>query len=117
MKQLSCDGKVGSSKCTKKHCEVCKNVNITDSFTSSVTQHTCKINLKLKCDDKCLIYLLIWKQCLKQYAGETTDAFHKRWNNYKNNASKFLREESYMQQHFFEHFQSSGFEEQVYNFY
>ena len=27
---------VRSFKCTKKHCEVCKNVNITDSFTSSV---------------------------------------------------------------------------------
>ena len=82
-------------KVTKKHCEVCKNVNITDSFTSSVTQNTCKISLKLKCDDKRLIYLLIWKQCLKQYAGETADVFHKRWNNYKNNASKFLREELY----------------------
>ena len=28
---------VGSFKCTKKHCEVCETVSITDSFTSSVT--------------------------------------------------------------------------------
>ena len=30
----------------------CENVNITDSFTSSVTQNTYKINHKLNCDDK-----------------------------------------------------------------
>ena len=28
---------VGSFKCTKKHCNVCKDVNKTDSFTSLVT--------------------------------------------------------------------------------
>ena len=97
-----------SFKCTKKHCEVCKHVNITDSFTSLVTQNMYKINHNLNCDNKCLIYLLTCKQCQKQYIGETTDAFHKRWNNYKNNARKFLRGESCMQQHSFEHFQSPG---------
>ena len=90
---------IGSFKCTKKRCEVCENVNITDSFTSSVTQNTYKINHELNCDDKCLIYLLTCKQCWKQYVGETTDAFRKRWNNYKNNAKKFC-----MQKHLFEHF-------------
>ena len=99
---------VGSFKCTKKRCEVCKNVNITDSFTSLVTQNMYKINHKLNCDDKCLIYLLTCKQCRKQYVGETTDTFQKRWNNYKNNARKFLRRESYMQEHLFEHFQRPG---------
>ena len=97
---------VGSFKCTKKRCEVCENVNITDSFTSSVTQNTYKINHKLNCDDKCLIYLLTCKQCRKQYVGETADAFHIKWNNYKNNSRKVLRGESCMQQHLFEHFQS-----------
>ena len=100
------DRTVGSFKCTKRRCEVCENVNITDSFTSSVTQNTYKINHKLNCDDKCLIYVLTCKQCRKQYVGKTTDTFRKRWNNYKNNARKFLRGESCMQQHLFEHFQS-----------
>ena len=45
---------------------------------------------------------------MKQYVGETTDAFRKRWNSYKNNARKFLREESCMQQYLFEQFRSSG---------
>ena len=74
---------VGSFKFNKKCCEICKNVNITDSFTSSVTQNTYKINHKFNCDDKCFIYLLACKQCLKQYVGETTDNFCKRWNNHK----------------------------------
>ena len=53
----SIDRTDGSFECTKKCCEVCKNIDITDSFTSSVTQNTYKINHKLNCDDKCLIYL------------------------------------------------------------
>ena len=57
---------VGSFKCTKKLCEVCEVVNIADSFTSSATQNTYKINNKLTCEDKCLIYLLTCKQCWKQ---------------------------------------------------
>ena len=77
------------------------------SANCGLTQNTYKINHKLNCHDKCLIYLLICKQCWKQYIGETTDAFRKRWNNYKNNARKFSRE-SCMQQHLFGHFQSPG---------
>ena len=45
---------------------------------------------------------------LKTIVRGTTDAFRKRWNNYKNNARKFLRGESCMQQHLFEHFRSPG---------
>ena len=43
---------IGSFKCTKKRCEVGENVNITESFTSSVTQNTYEINHKLNCDIK-----------------------------------------------------------------
>ena len=103
----------GSFKCTKKCCEGCKNINVTDSFTSSVTKNTYKINHKLNCHGKCLIYFLT----CKKYVVETTEALRKRWNNYNNNARKSLRGESCMQQHLFEHFQSSGhtdFVEDVY---
>ena len=55
-------GTVRSFKCTKKRCEVCKNVNITESFISSITENTYKINHKLTCDDKYLNYLLNCKQ-------------------------------------------------------
>ena len=81
-KLYSIERSVRSFKYNKKCCEVRKNVNIIDSFTSSFTQKTYNINHKLNCDDKCLIYFLTCKQCLKQYIGETTDAFCKRWKNY-----------------------------------
>ena len=67
----------------QKRCKVCENVNITDSFTPSVTQNTYKINHKLNCDNKCLMYLSACKKSWKQYAGETTNAFRQRSNNYK----------------------------------
>ena len=63
---------VGSKGCGKKRCEVCVNVCETDTFTSTVTGETFKINHKLKCDDKCLIYLFTCECCGKQYVGETT---------------------------------------------
>ena len=59
-------------------------------------------------DDKCLIYFMTCKQCNKQYMGETTDLFHNRWNNYKDNARKLDRKESCMQEHLYKHFQMEG---------
>ena len=67
--------KVGSEKCGKSRCEVCLNIQETDTFTSTTTGESFKINHKLNCDDNCLIYLLICKCCGKQYVGETTDKF------------------------------------------
>ena len=51
------DRSVGSFKCGKKRCEVCKNVNKTENFTSLVTQKTYEINQRLHCDNKCSIYI------------------------------------------------------------
>ena len=73
-----------------------------------MTGDTFKINHSLNCDDKCLIYLMTCKQCNKQYTGETTDLFRNRWNNYKDNARKFDRKESCMQEHLYKHFQTEG---------
>ena len=99
---------VGSRKCSKKRCEVCENVQNSDTFRSSVTSETFKINHRLTCDDKCLVYLFTCKTCSKQYTGETTDQFRLRWNNYKSNDRKFKRGEPCMQEHLFEHFYSDG---------
>ena len=87
---------------------VCKYVTDTDTFTSTVTGESFKINHQLKCDDRCIIYLLTCKQCQKQYTGETTDDFRYRWNNYKSNSRKFDRKESCMQEHPYKHFSSPG---------
>ena len=104
--------KVGSVKCGKSRCEVCLNIQETDTFTSTTTGESFKINHKLNCDNNCLIYLLTCKCCGKQYVGETTDEFRLRWNNYKSNDRKNARNETCMQEHLFEHFKSedhSGF--------
>ena len=57
---------VRSKKCAKNRCEVCDYVTDTDSFTSTVTGESFKINHQLKCDNRCIIYLLTYKQCKKQ---------------------------------------------------
>ena len=81
-------------------------------WNSTVTGESFKINHQLNCDDRCIIYLLIYKQCQKQYTGESTDDIRYRWNNYNSNSTKFDRKESCMQEHLYRHFSSlahSGF--------
>ena len=63
--------KFGSEKCGRSRCEVCLNIEETDTFTSTTTGESFKINHQLNCDDNCLIYLLTCKCCGKQYVGET----------------------------------------------
>ena len=49
-----------------------KNEN-SDTFQSSGTSETLKINRRLTCDDKCLVYLFTCKTWSKRYTEETTD--------------------------------------------
>ena len=95
---------VGSCKCYGKRCEVCGNVTETSTFTSTATQNTYKINHQFNCSKKCLVYLLTCNKCFKQYVAQTVHEFRRTWNNYKSNDRKFLRLESYMQEHLFSHF-------------
>ena len=75
------ESSVGSFKCNKSRCKVCLSVNEKETFASTVTKKTYKINHKFDCSDKCLIYLLICTKCPLQYVGETVDEFRYRWNN------------------------------------
>ena len=108
--------KVGSCGCGKKLCQVCFNVTETDSFTSTSTNKTYKINHLFNCSEKCLFHLLTCRVCLKQYVGQTVDEFRNRWNNYKSNHRKYLNRQPCFQEHIFEHFNGdaqSGFLENV----
>ena len=110
------EGNVGSCGCGKKRCQVCLNVTGTDSFTSTSTNKTYKINHLLNCSEKCLVYLLTCPVCLKQYVGQTVDEFRNRWNNYKSNDRKYLNRPLCFQEHIFEHFNGdghSGFSEKI----
>ena len=51
--------KTGSCKCKGNRCQVCLNVSETETFTSTVTHPSYKINHSFDCNDKCWIYLLI----------------------------------------------------------
>ena len=95
---------VGSFRCGSKCCEVCKYITETDTFTSSVTGETYKINHRLDCNDKCLVYLLTCNKCKKQYTDQTTDNFRGRWNNYNSKSKSFTRGEKCMQEHLYKHF-------------
>ena len=103
--------KYGSSRC-----QVCNNIEETETFSSTVTEKTYKINRHLCCNDKCLIYLLTCKVCRKQYTGKTVDKFRSRWNNYKDLYRAFLRGEEIKQKFLHKHFLKDdhhGFEKDV----
>ena len=102
---------VGSFSCKRPCCQICTYVNETDSFTSTVTEETYKINHKFDCMEKCLIYLLTCNTCRKQYVGQTVDTFRYRWNNYRSNSRKHAHDIC-MQEHLYKHFcdsERSGF--------
>ena len=96
--------KVDSTKCNGKRCQVCLNINETDTFEPFQTKQKYNTNHHLNCNDKCLIYLLSCKVCGLQYVGSTTNKCRFRWNNYKENDGKALRGEEHMQPELFEHF-------------
>ena len=80
-KLYSIERTVGLFEYGNKRCDVCKYITETDTFTSSVTVETYKINHRFDCNDKCLVHLLTCNKCKKQYTGRTTDNFHGRLNN------------------------------------
>ena len=97
-----------SFKCNKPQFEVYISVIEIDTFTSTATGESFKINHKFNCDDKCLIYLLTCNQCRKQYAGQTVDSSRFRWDNYKRNYHKHAEGKSVKQKHLYDHFTLEG---------
>ena len=99
---------VGSKKCSKNRCQVCKSVIETETFQSFVDKKVYKTNHRFTRSDKCLVYLLLCKICGMQYNGQTNDEFRYRWINYKDNNRKTLSGEDHIQAGFFSHFQTAG---------
>ena len=60
---------VGLAQCKGKRCQTCHNVKEAETFTSTTMGKTFKVNHKLNCNGKCLVYLLTCNVCLKQYVG------------------------------------------------
>ena len=106
------DRTVESKGCGKKRCEVWVNVCETDTFSSTVIGESFKINHKLNCDDKCLIYLFTYECSGREYVGKTTGEFRFRWSNYRCNNRKYTRNEDCFQEHLFSR-EYTGFLENV----
>ena len=99
---------IGSVQCKGKQCQTCHNVKETETFNSTATGKTFKINHELNCNEKCLVYLVTCNICLKQYAGQTVKEISYRWNNYKSNGRNYQEYGTCMQQHLFKHFSEEG---------
>ena len=97
---------VGSRKCNKNLCQVCKNVIETEASQYFVNKKVYKINHRFTCSDKCLVHLLSFKVFGMQYNSQTNDEFRYRWNNYKDNW-KSLRGEDHKEVGFSAHFQTA----------
>ena len=98
----------GSRKCNKNLCQICKNVIETDTFQTFVDKKVYKLNNRLACSDKFLVYLLSCKVCSMQHKDQTNDEFRRRWNIYKDNNLKSLSVENQKQACFFAPSQTAG---------
>ena len=64
-------------------CQICLNVNETNSLATSVIKED--DNHCFNCNAKCLIFLLTCKVCLKQYVRQTLNELRLRCKNYRCN--------------------------------
>ena len=69
---------VGLGKCKIARCQICTNVNGTDTFTSTFTGKIYRISHEFSSVDKCLIDLLTCNKCIKQYIGQAVDNLRSR---------------------------------------
>ena len=99
------DRNVRSKNCNIKRCEVSKNVNEASTLTSTLTGEIFTIKYKFYCNARCLLTCRKYKI---KHVGQTVDQFRSRWNNYKSYPKKFSRGGYCMQQHLFNHFNTSG---------
>ena len=86
------------------------------TYTSTGTGESFKVNHRICCNDKSLIFLLTCKVCKKKYTGKTVGTFRLRWNNYKENDRRSLRCEEIKQKSLHDYFLREGhqsFEEDV----
>ena len=73
------------------NCQLCSNINETDTFEPFQIKLKYMINHHLNCNEKCLIYLLSCIVCGLQCLGSTTEKFRFRWSSYKENDRKALK--------------------------
>ena len=72
----------GCTKCTK-NCHACKILIEGKIFKSTNSAKTYKINQKVNCQSKYVVYLVTCQKCFGQYVGKSTQTFARRHSGHK----------------------------------
>lgn len=96
----------GMCPCGKTRCQICKFIMGGRTFSDSFSKQEFYINYRFDCDSVGVVYLLSCKKCNKQYVGNTTTSFRKRFNNHKSSLQRYGRGQrgipgEYLYAHFF----------------
>ena len=65
------DGTPGFVKCEKADCNMCQYVNPLTACKSTVTGQSVKINCRVDCQSRHLVYLITCTKCKKQFVSQT----------------------------------------------
>ena len=57
--------------CGRRNCDICNILEPGNEFESTVTGKVYIINFHFHCNSECVVYLLTFKICRKQYLGST----------------------------------------------
>ena len=74
-------------KCDSRRCMTCKNIQCTQTFSSTHTGETFIIYCNANCKTENIIYLLECAICGLQYIGETKQQLSKRLNGHRSDAN------------------------------
>ena len=66
--------------CGRKNCDICNILEPGNEFKSTTTEKLFKINFHFHCNNECVVFLLTYKICRKQYVGSAITKFNKMPN-------------------------------------
>ena len=78
---------IGNERCKRNHCKTCNYIKETDTFRSTHTGKSYRVNASATCTCKteCVVYLIKCKDCRVQYVGMTRRPLCKRFNEHRAN--------------------------------
>ena len=67
----------GNFKLGRQLCQNYDVISLENEFTNRHKSKTCKVNFDFECKIQCVIYLITYKVCRKQYVGSTITLLRK----------------------------------------
>ena len=100
----------GNFPCGHSNCEICKILEPGKEFKSAVTGEVYKMNFYFDCNSICVVYLLTFRICKKQYTVSTITRFRELFNQYKSNLKLYGEgRRGFKQKKLLEHFYSHDY--------